>query len=145
MIRPITYVSSLGLGGSSDLLGPVLPLLPELPRGLLDLLGKAGSDESVSGLELLLGRLVVVDERESGRSSSSEGGLEAEARDSDRGLGLVHGSELLSELLSRHVGSSGVDNVNHELKGEVEERSKVSQRFGRARELTVSHPGDDWD
>lgn len=72
----------------------------------------------MTGLELLLGSLIVVNQSESGGSSSSEGGPESEARDSLGGLSLVHGSELLSELLSGDVGPSGVNDVNHELVGD---------------------------
>jgi hypothetical protein len=51
-----------------------------------------------------------VHQSESGGSSSSEVGLEAERNDL-LGVGLVHGSELLGELSSGDVGPVGVENV----------------------------------
>lgn len=66
------------------------------------------------GLELLLGSLVIVDESESGRSSSSEDGLEAKGNNSSS-VRLVHGGELLRELGPRDVGPVGVENVEDEL------------------------------
>jgi hypothetical protein len=68
----------------------------------------------VLGLELLLGLLVIVDQTETGRSSTTELGLESESRDSGL-VGLVQGGELFTELGLRDSGSGGVENVDNEL------------------------------
>ena len=81
-----------------------------LPGGLLDLVGESDADESVVGLELLHGLGAVVDEGEAGGLAATE--LGAESEDGDLLLaGLVHGRELLAELLLGDVGTTGVEDV----------------------------------
>jgi len=81
-----------------------------LSAGLLDLAGKANTDESVVGLELLHGLGGVVDEGEASGLSTTE--LGAEAEDGDLVLlGLVHAGELVAELILADVGTAGVEDV----------------------------------
>lgn len=71
------------------------------------------SDQAVPRLELE-GVLRVVDEGEAGRLSSSE--LGAEAEDDDLVLGsLVHGRELVPELVLGDVGTSRVEDIDDHL------------------------------
>ena len=81
-----------------------------LPRRPLGLDGQPDPDEPVLGLELLhsLGR--VVHEPEAGRLATTI--LRPQAEDADLVLGgLVHGRELLAELLLGDVGAVGVEDV----------------------------------
>lgn len=98
----------------THLLLPVLSLLSVLSVGLLDLLGKTGPHKSVLGLELLLAGLVIVDQTETGRSTTTELGLETEDGHSLL-LGLVESGELLLELSLGDGGSVGVEDVKNEL------------------------------
>lgn len=66
------------------------------------------------GLKLLLGLLVIVDQTESGRPSTSKLGLESESGDSAL-VSLVQGGELLVELGLGDGGSGGVEDVDDEL------------------------------
>ena len=81
-----------------------------LSAGTLGLGGKANPDQSEVGLELLHGLGGVVDEGEAGGLAATELGSETEDVDLIL-LGLVHGAELLSELLLGDVGTSGVEDV----------------------------------
>lgn len=81
-----------------------------LSAGPLDLLGEADTDEAVTRLELLHGLGRVVDEGETGGLAATE--LGAETKDGDLLLGrLVHGAELLPELLLGDVGAARVEDV----------------------------------
>jgi hypothetical protein len=70
--------------------------------------------EPVLGLKLLLGLLVIVDQTEPGRPSTSKLGLESESGDSAL-VSLVQGGELLVELGLGDGGSGGVEDVDDEL------------------------------
>lgn len=81
-----------------------------LSRCALGLGGEADADQSVLRLELLHGLGRVVDEGEASRLATTE--LGAHAEDGDLVLlGLVHGRELLTELLLGDVGAAGVQDV----------------------------------
>lgn len=105
--------SDLGLLGAAHLLHPVLALLALLPRRPL-LLVQAVSLQPVLGLELLGVVQGVVDERESGGAAASEVGAEAE-HEHDVGRDLVHGGQLVADLLLGHGGHVRVDHVAHHL------------------------------
>jgi hypothetical protein len=72
------------------------------------------ADETVTGLELLLALLVVVDQAEALGDTTAE--LGAETKDDDTLLlGLVKLREALAELSAREVGAGGVGDVKNEL------------------------------
>lgn len=75
---------------------------------------EAYSDQSISGLELFLRLLVVVDQRESGAPSTTKVRLEAKGDDTSL-VGLVEGSELPREVVLGDIGSGGVEDVDDEL------------------------------
>lgn len=81
-----------------------------LSAGALGLGGEADPDEAVLGLELLQGLGGVVDEGEAGGLAATELGAQAEDLDLLL-LGLVHGAELLAELILGDVGALGVQDV----------------------------------
>lgn len=66
------------------------------------------------GLELLLGLLVIVDQTEPGRPSTTKLGLETKSRDPGL-VGLVKSGELFVELGLGDGGSGGVEDVDDEL------------------------------
>jgi hypothetical protein len=71
-------------------------------------------DEPVLGLKLLLRFLIIVDQTETLGGSTSELGLQAKDNNPLL-LGLVQSGELVAELISGQVGSSGVEDGNDEL------------------------------
>jgi hypothetical protein len=71
-------------------------------------------DEPVLGLKLLLRFLIIVDQTETLGGSTSELGLQAKDNNPLL-LGLVQSGELVAELISGQVGSSGVKDGNDEL------------------------------
>lgn len=72
------------------------------------------SDETVSGFELLLGSLIIVDQSKSSAPSSTK--LCSETEGHDAGLvGFVKSSQLLGEVGSRDIGAAGVEDVDNEL------------------------------
>ena len=116
-------VSTLPLGkttaSAEDLLATVLLLGTLLLGDLVDLLGKAVTHETVTGLELLHGDGVVVDEAETSALATTV--LSDEAEDGDSVLlGLVVLGETLTELVLGHVGARGVEDVNDELRAAQE-------------------------
>jgi hypothetical protein len=72
------------------------------------------SNKTVSGLELLLTLLIIVNETETLTGTSSEFSLQSENDDS-RLVSLVQGCELFAELSSGQVGSGGVEDGEYEL------------------------------
>jgi hypothetical protein len=140
--------------GWTYLLGSVLSLLPELPGGLLDLLGHsllvesacgldtkdaceksklfplAGygthPDKPVLGLKLPLRLFVVVDQSETLGRSTSKLGLQAKD-DNPLLLGLVKSGELVAEFISGQVGPGGVKDGNDEL---LSVEQSVGDEFG---------------
>jgi hypothetical protein len=81
-----------------------------LSRCTLDLGAKTNSDQSVQRLELLHGLGGVLDESETSGLATTE--LCAETEDGDLVLlSLVHGGELVTELVLGDVGAAGVQNV----------------------------------
>lgn len=72
------------------------------------------SDKSVLGLKLLLALLVIVDQTETLRRSTSKLGLQAKNDDS-LPVRLVQAGQLFAELRSRQVGSGGVEDGEDEL------------------------------
>lgn len=67
----LVLAGTLGLGGTSELLGAVLPLFALLSAGLFDLGGLADTDQSVVGFEFLESLDAVVDEGEAGRFAAA--------------------------------------------------------------------------
>lgn len=81
-----------------------------LSAGLLNLAGKANTDQTVVGLKLLQGLGAVVDQGEAGGLSATE--LRPQTKDIDLVLGgLVEGGQLLAELVLGDVGTAGVQDV----------------------------------
>lgn len=81
-----------------------------LSAGLLDLGGLANADQSVVGLELLHRLGGIVDESEAGGLATTE--LCPETENVDLLLvGLVHASQLLTEIILGDVGTAGVKDV----------------------------------
>lgn len=72
------------------------------------------ADQAVLGLELLLGLLVVVDETEALRRTTTELGAETED-DNTLLVRLVELGEALSEVVTRDVGTGGVRDSDNEL------------------------------
>lgn len=129
----LVLLGALGLGGTAELLGAVLPLLAciqvsmgiplqkqhqmfksgvrtLLARGLLNLVGGTDADQTVVRLELLQGLLGVVDQSEAGALATTV--LCAETEDGDLVLvGLVQVGQLLTELILGDVGAVGVEDV----------------------------------
>lgn len=81
-----------------------------LARSLLDLGGKADTDKTVVGLELLHGLGGVIDEGEAGGLAATELGAETEDVDLVLG-GLVEGGQLLAELVLGDVRTVGVEDI----------------------------------
>lgn len=100
--------------GTAGLLALVLRLLECLPAPLL-LLGESLPHESVLGLELQKGVLVVVDDAEAGRLATAELGAEAEEHN-ELGVGLVHAADDALELGLGDVRATGVDDVDDHLR-----------------------------
>ena len=71
-------------------------------------------NQPVLGLELLLGRLIVVDQGEASAATSTKVCPEAEGDDTG-GVGLVDTGELVGEIRLGDVGAVGVENVDDEL------------------------------
>ena len=96
-----------------DLLTLILGLLKSL-TGFLSLGEHTLADQTVLGLELDHGLLIVVDEAKSGGTSSSKLGAESK-EDAKLGVGLVHASNNFLELRLRDSGTSRMDDVNNHL------------------------------
>lgn len=106
----LVLLGALGLGGTAELLGAVLPLLALLSAGLLDLCASTDADQTVEGLELLQGLLGVVDESEASALTTTV--LRTETEDGDLVLvGLVQVGELVAELVLGDVGAVGVEDI----------------------------------
>ena len=71
-------------------------------------------NQPVLGLELLLRRLVVIDQRKTGAATSTKVCPEAEGNDT-AGIGLVDARKLLGEIVLGDVRAVGVENVDDEL------------------------------
>ena len=108
-----TGSSSLGFGGTSDLLHSALDFLLLL-SGDLALLDKLVSSQQRHLVELLPGIEAVVNESETGGPATSELGLEAEDGDL-LSLGLEQRSKLVLDGGLLDVGLVGVDQLNHQL------------------------------
>lgn len=81
-----------------------------LSRCTLGLGAETNSDQSVQRLELLHGLGGVVDEGETSGLATTELGAETEDGDLIL-LGLVHGGQLVTELVLGDVGAAGVQDV----------------------------------
>ena len=81
-----------------------------LSAGTLGLDTLADTDETVQGLELLQSLGGVVDEGEASGLAATEVGAETEDLDLVL-LGLVEGTELLTEFILGDVGAAGVEDV----------------------------------
>ena len=106
----LVLAGTLGLGGTSELLGAVLPLFALLSAGLFDLGGLAHSDQSVVGFEFLKSLDTVVDEGETGGFAAAV--VCAQTEDVDLVfVGFVHLGQLSPQVVLGHVGSVWVQNV----------------------------------
>lgn len=95
--------------------------------GPLGLGGQSDADQPVLGLELLKSLRGVVDEAEAGSLTTTV--LGPQAKDGDLFLRrLVHGGELLAELLLGDVGAVGVEDVT------IETQKDVGQSGGSGRD-----------
>lgn len=99
--------------------------------GLLNLGGLADADQAVTGLKLLHGLGGVVDEGEAGGLAATV--LAAETKDGDLLLlGLVHATELLTQLILGDTSAAGVEDVTTLVSNQVPSeclcRRKVSAR-----------------
>jgi len=104
----------LDLFGAAELLGTVLPLLPQFARRLFDLGRQLGANEPVLRLKLFLRRLVVVDQRKAGTPPATK--LCPETKGDDTVLvGLVESGEFLRQVCLGDVWTRGMQDVNDEL------------------------------
>ena len=99
--------------GTTDLLALVLGLLDGLTR-LLGTRFKSKTDETVLGLKLAEGILIVVDDAESGGLSTSVLVTESEETN-ELAIGLVHASDNILQLGLGHIGTARVDDINNHL------------------------------
>merc|ERR1712006_113 len=104
----------LGLVGASGLLHAVLPLLALLARGLARG-ALAGTDHAVLRLVLLGCLGVVIDQAETGATTTAKLGAEAEEDHGHVILSLVHVLDLALELLLADVGSARVNDIDNHL------------------------------
>lgn len=102
-------LANLCLGGAAHLLATVALLLALLAR-LLHLQVQAVALQTVLGLELLGEVQRVVDQREAGRLTAAEVCAEAE-HEAHVGRNLVHGCQLLADVLLVHRGQAGVQHI----------------------------------
>lgn len=102
-------LANLCLGGAAHLLATVALLLALLAR-LLHLQVQTVTLQTVLGLELLGKVQRVVDQREAGRLAAAEVGAEAE-HEAHVGGDLVHGSQLLADVLLVHRRQAGVQHI----------------------------------
>lgn len=104
----------LDLFGAAELLGTVLPFLPQLARRLVDLGRQLGANQPVLRLKLFLRRLVVVDQREPGTPATTK--LRPETKSDDAVfVGLVESREFLGEVGLGDGGAGGMEDIKHEL------------------------------
>lgn len=138
----LVLLGSLGLGGTTELLGTVLPLLALLSAGLLDLSSGTDADQAVVRLELLQGLVGVVDEGEASALATTV--LSAETEDGDLVLvGLVQLGELLAELVLGDISTIGVEDVHdHLLSGEQGVADELASPQGNG---SVGHDCGEWD
>jgi len=121
-------LASLGFGGTSRLLGPVLTLFALLAGGLLNLGCLSESNKTVVGFEFFKSVIRVVNQCEPSRLATSI--LCAETKNGDLVLvGLVQLSELGPEIVLGDIRSVGVENVDNHL---------LPSKKGIADELTSS-------
>lgn len=106
----ILLSSSLDLLSPSELLAPILPLLPLLSAGFLDLGRLAHSHKSVPWLEFLHGLNGVVDQRKTRGLATAVLGSHAEDVDLV-GVGLVDFGQFGAEVVLGDVGAVGVEDV----------------------------------
>ena len=99
--------------GTADLEALVLGLLDGLTR-LLGTRFKSKTDETVLGLKLAEGILIVVDDAESGGLSTSVLVTESEETN-ELAIGLVHASDNILQLGLGHIGTARVDDINNHL------------------------------
>jgi len=107
-------VGCLGLFGATELLGTVLPLLPQFTRRLFNLGRQPGANQPVLWLKLFLRRLVVVDQGKAGTPSTTK--LCPEAKGDDTAfVGLVEGCEFLGQVCLGDVWTRGMEDIDDKL------------------------------
>lgn len=120
--------------GAPDLLSLVLGLLDGLAGSLL-LLQESATDQSVLGLKLSHGILIVVDEAESSGLATSKLGSEAKEL-YELGISLVHASYHFLKLRLGDICPAGVNDVHNELVNKVSKKSIVMDGDGWGSELS---------